>query len=247
MDFGLSGPIPKDILVLLGVTFLSYALGAFASTRPLIDLLQLGPGVLRGFLWQLVTYPAASSYDQGALGFLITLWMILVFGKQVFGFVGRKAFWRHFVISALVAGVIAVLVERVMALAGSTSPFVPFTLMQGRAFILAFLITGFATLYGNATIYFMFVLPLKASWFIGLEILLAFLLFLSYQDFAGFIGICAAVGASYMLFSGRGPMRFFHETRLRIERRILERKLRKMRGKGGDGDGGGLVQGPWVN
>lgn len=249
VDFGLSGPIPPDILLLMGLTFFSFTLGAFRLTEVAVYLAQLTPRIWTdGFLWQLVTFPFATSYGVGALGLIIGLWMILMFGKQVFFFVGRRVFWRYFFITALVAGMAATITQVLLGLLGLGGAVpVPFALMNGQFFILTFLISGFAALYGHATIYLMFVLPVKASWFVGIEIAFAFLAFLGYHDFAGFIGLCAGVAASYMQFSGRGPARFLHEMRMRLERRWLEYKLRQLKKKGGGSGDGGVIQGPWIN
>ena len=55
---GLAGPVPKDIWVLIGVLFVTFSLQFFQSTAWLPALLRLTPAVwMRGFLWQLVTYP----------------------------------------------------------------------------------------------------------------------------------------------------------------------------------------------
>ncbi|MEO1366210.1 MAG: hypothetical protein AAFX50_03460, partial [Acidobacteriota bacterium] len=177
---------------------------------------------------------------------IIGLWMMLMFGKQVFFFVGRKAFWRYFFITALVGAMAAVLTQVILAAVGLGGAVPrPFVLINGQFFIWTFLISGFAALYGHATVLLMFVLPVKAKWFIGIEIAFAFLAFLSYHDFAGFVGACAAIGAAYLQFSGIGPGRFLHETRLRVQRKWFEYKLRQLKNKGGgDGD---VVQGPWVH
>ena len=260
IDFGLSGPIPKDIIFLLAATFGSYTLGAFASTRGLMDLLRLTPALWQnGHVWQIVTYPFITPYG-GAFGLILSLWMILAFGKQVFFFVGRKAFWRHLFVTTISGAAVAVLVRMVLVALGWATPgVVPFSLMQGATMLLAFLFTGFAALYANATIHLMFVLPIKAVYFVPIEIFLAFLGFLAYQDLAGFLGLTAAIGVSYFVFSGRSPKRTLHELKLRLQRKIYERRLRKLRAqgtkggskgggpKGGNGEGGGVVQGPWVN
>ncbi len=246
IDFGLDGPIPRDLLILMACLFITYSFSAFQSTRELVAAARLSRSIWQeGFFWQLVTYPFAADYGH-PLGLILSLWMVLIFGKQVYYFVGRKAFWKTFFSSTMVAAGVAVVVQYLMDWAGMAPTFfLPFGMMQGQLIVLTVLITGFATLYGHATVYLMFVLPVKASWFIGLEILFAFLAFLSSKDLAGFIGICAAVTVAYFLFSGVSPRRFLHEIRLRIQRKLIEAKLRKMRK--GKGDGSGVVKGPWVH
>ncbi|MEM1178502.1 MAG: hypothetical protein AAGM22_09165 [Acidobacteriota bacterium] len=245
-DFGLSGPIPPDILLLMGLTFLSYTLGAFQSTAQFIAAIQLTPRLWTdGFLWQLVTYPFGTGYG-GPLSLILGLWMILMFGKPVFFFVGRKAFWRYFFITALVGAMAAVLTQVLLAAVGLGNIVPqPFVLINGQFLIWTFLISAFAALYGHATVLLMFILPVRASWFVAIELAFAFLAFLSYHDFAGFIGCCAAIGASYLQFAGISPGRFLHEIRLRIQRKWFEHRLRQLKKKG-DGDGD-VVQGPWVH
>lgn len=254
VDFGLGGPVPRDLLVLMGLLFLTFSLSAFATTSRLVEVLRLSPELWRqGFLWQLVTYPFVEVYaNSSALWLLISLWMIYAVGKQVFFFVGRKAFWRHFFTTTLVAGAVAAVVQIALGALGWSHPMVlPFGLMTGFSVVLTFLFTGFAVLYSHATIYLMFVLPIRAGWFVGIEALLIFLGFLGTRDFAGFVGLVTVLAVSYFLFSGRSPKRFVHELRLRITRKILEAKLRRLNskggGRGGSGGGNDVVRGPWVN
>lgn len=264
ISFGM-GPVPKDLVVLLGVLFATYTLWAFDATRGLVALLQLSPDVWQvGFLWQLVTYPFAESFN--GIWFLLIAFMVLQFGGQVFRFLGRKAFWRLLLTASVAGGLAAVVTQLLVDLAGLRSPFLarPFLMMQGAEMVLAILVAAFATLFGSATIYFFFVLPMQARWFLGLEVLLAFIAFLATKDFGGFVGITTAVVVTYFLVSGRGFGRWLRETRLRLERRVLEAKLKRMHSKpkkggsgGGSGtsggssgssDGGGNVhQGPWIH
>lgn len=243
IDFGLEGPIPRDILLLLGALFVTFSLDALVPGG--IGFLRLTPDIwLSGALWQLITYPLAAVYGS-ALGLIISLWVILVFGKQVFFFVGRKAFWRTFFSATVIGGVVAVLVQVILGFTGlATTQFLPFGMMAGQFAVMTVLITGFATLYGNATIYLFFVLPVPARYFIGIEILFAFLSFLASKDFAGFMGVCATVAAAYFLFSGVRPSRLLHEMKLRVLQKWLRFKLKRSRKGSGSGD---VVQGPWVN
>ena len=53
-----SGPIPRDLWILLGVLFATFSLQFFSSTALLPALLRLTPlAWQRGFVWQLATYP----------------------------------------------------------------------------------------------------------------------------------------------------------------------------------------------
>ena len=68
---GLTGPIPTDLWILLGTVLFTLTLGSFDATRGVIEWFRLTPWVwLRGFLWQLATYPFVG---EGGFLFLLTL------------------------------------------------------------------------------------------------------------------------------------------------------------------------------
>ncbi len=260
---GAAGPPPRDLVIILATLFVTFSMRAFEGTRLLPALLELTPLVwARGFVWQVATYPFVGG---GAISiwFLLELLILFWFGRDVYRYLGRKAFWSLIVWSAATAGVVAVLVDWASALAGA-SPLASFQLMQGQRVLMAIFITAFACAYRNATIYLFFVLPVQARWFIAIEILLAFMGFLGTKDLAGFVGICTAVGMTWAMLSG-GLMTNLRRMRLRLQhywyrgRLAAERKKRGMRvvrgGKGRPGNGsdeggskgGGPRQGPWVH
>ena len=140
------------------------------------------------------------------------------------------------------AGVAAVVVRGIGMLAGFPSPFA-FTLMQGQYMLITLMIAAFATLNGNATIMLFFVIPIRARWFLGLEVLFAFMGFLNTKDFAGFVGLCTAVFLTWALLEPGGPRRGLSTLRLRMRRFIIEKRLARLKEKrrfdvidGGDGD-----------
>jgi hypothetical protein len=227
---GLGGRPPTDIVVLVAVEFVVFTCRFFAPTEIIPALLELSPAVWRaGFVWQLATYPFAG---YGAPGFwiLIEFLMLYWFGKGVFEQLGRRLFWRTLAWGALPAGVVAVLVEWA---GGFARPGLAFNLIQGQRVLLVVLIAAFATINRRATIY-LIILPIQARWFLGLEILLGFMGFLGTHDFGGFLGICAAVGMTYLyLVTGGGRRGMFREARLRIERRWIEQRLARQRRKRG--------------
>ena len=248
---GAAGPPPPDLLVLIGVLFVSYSLQYFAPFEPLMGMLRLSRDVWQlGFLWQLATYPFVASLGFG-LFFLLELLIIFWFGRDVYRYLGRSRFWQLLAWGAGTASVVAVAVQLLLDLAGAGVS-TAFVLMQGQTMVLTILIAAFATLYGNATIFLFFVLPIKARWFLGLEIVLAFMGFLTSKDLAGFLGICAAVGLVYQTLTGGGLWRVLREWRLRIERKVLEARLERMKSKRGmkivkpppDDD---EPRGPWIN
>lgn len=254
------GPPPRDVTALLVVLFVNYSLSFFSGLRTLPELLQLTPGVWRsGFLWQLATYPFAADFDfvtlraigrsaSSPLWFLLSLLMIYWFGSDVYRYLGRRRFWTLLAWAAGSASVAAVAVHVVLSQVGWTDAYA-FSLMQGQRVLLAIFIAGFAVAYGNATVYFMFILPVRARWFLPLTLLFAFMGFLTTKDFPGFLGICVAVGVVYQTLTGR-LFKLTREWRLRAERKVLEARLKRMQKRRGlrvvkppDDE----PRGPWVH
>ena len=251
------GRPPRDLIALLAVVFVTFSLQFFAGTAIVPALLRLTPAVWRsGFLWQLVTYPFAG-YGPPSVWFLLELLMLFWFGRDVRYQLGRRHFWRLLLTGALAAALVAVAVQ---LLAGSLFAgdlgFVPFGLMQGQRMLLAMLVAAFATTNRDATVLLFFVLPVRAFWFLPIEILIAFIGFLATHDLAGFLGVTAAVGFVYLSLTRRGARRGLRDLRLRTERWWIERRLARLRRKRGlrviDGDKrgdkrGGRSGGSWTH
>ncbi len=206
---GLTGPVPNDLWLLLGIVFASFSLRFFDAAAWLPAALRLTPELWqRGFLWQAVTYPFVGSGTPG-FWFVIELLILLLFGRDVFFRLGRRGFWTLLVKAALISALVAVAVAALVAAFGGTPSPNRFVLMQGQHFLITVLIAAFATLNANATILLFFVLPIQARWFLLLEIVFAFMGFLGTGDLAGFLGLCAGVGGGVWLTGGAagGPWR----------------------------------------
>ncbi len=240
--FGLSGPVPRDLWWLLGTVFATFSLQFFSATAVVPALLRLTDAVWRnGFLWQLLTYPFIGTGRPG-IWFVLELLILFLFGREIYYRLGRRNFWKLLVWVAGIAAVAAVGAELVYRAAGGGSESA-FGLMQGQRMLLSILVAAFATLYGQATILLFFVLPIQARWFLLLELVFAFLGFLATHDLAGFVGICVAVGTTY-LFLSPGPVRSkLRELWLRIQEKWFrarlarakqKRGLRVVRGEGAD-------------
>lgn len=253
---GLSGPFPRDLLLLAGILLLTVTLSAFASTRFIPLLLTITPLVWqRGFLWQLVTYPFVETGGP-SLWFVLTLVMLFLWGRDVYWGLGRRHFWRMLLFAGIGAGIVATLVDMATTLSGWTPPN-RFVMMQGWT-ILAVLLAAWARAHRGATVLFMFVLPIEASYYVILELLLAFLGFLGTRDVAGFVGICTSIGLGWLYVdrSGRIGLRRkdFREYRLRLERWWIQQKLNRAKKKRGfrvipgerDSRSGGRKD-PWVH
>ncbi|MFQ5528539.1 MAG: hypothetical protein ACE5GX_20075 [Thermoanaerobaculia bacterium] len=235
---GLSGPVPRDIWVLLGIVFLTFSLRFFATTAAIPALLELTPSVWQqGFLWQLATYPFVGTGAPG-IWFVLELLILFLFARTVFYQMGPKKFWRMLIQVGVLAGLAAMLVDILgTAVAGGRPWLLPFALLQGQRTLLAVLVALFAVLNRNATILLFFVLPIQAKWFLLLEIVFAFLGFLSTKDLPGFVGICVAVGYVVWYFGrGRGAGLFggaFKEIWLRIQARWFRFRLSRLKQKRG--------------
>lgn len=262
---GDGSPPPRDILVLIGVLFVTFTLRHFNSTALLPALLELTPLVWRSFfLWQVVTYPFVG-FGAPGIWFLLELLILFWFGRDVFRYLRRERFWRLLAWACIPAALAAVAVDALGALGGDggagLASLGTFQLMQGQRMLLTVMIAAFAMLYGEATILLFFVLPVKARYFIVLELLFAFMAFLGSRDVAGFVGICVAVAMTYQLLSPGGLRRLLRTVWLRFQHTRYESKLRKVRnrrglrgidgGRSGKGPSGGSGasggSGPWVH
>jgi hypothetical protein len=224
-------PVPKDLVGILVALFVTFSLQFFESTAIIPALLRLTPAVFKGFVWQIGTYPFIG-WGLSGIWFLIELLILFWFGRDVFWRLGRQRFWLLIVRGAVGAALIAVVVQLVQTMAGGGAAGIAvFQLMQGQRVVLAIVIAAFATLWGEATILLFFVLPVKARWFLWLEILFAFIGFLDSKDFAGFCGISVAVFLTYTGLKAGGAGRVLHNWRKRVEAFILERRLDRLRRK----------------
>ena len=254
LSFGLGGPggpPPRDLLLILGTLFVTFSLQFFAATAMVPALLRLTPLVWRaGFAWQLLTYPFIG-YGGPSVWILIELLILFMFGRDAYAGLGRKHFWRLVLITAVVAAGVALLVEGLQEAGGGGLPPPPyFPLLQGQRVLLAILVAAFATANRRATILLFFVLPVEARFFLPLEIVFAFIGYLQTRDLAGFLGICAAVGLTFLYVRDGGFGRGLRQSRLRLERWWLQRRLARSRRRSGmrvvKGSGGGSP-GPWLN
>jgi len=226
------GPAPpRDLLILLGVLFATFSLQFFEGASGILEMLSLNLGIFRGYLWQLVTYPFVATPTSG-FWFLLELLILFWFGKTVFLRLGQRRFWRVLLISAMGASVTAVVVEWIALAVSPTFSHLPFIAMLGQRMVITILIAAFATVLGEATILLFFVLPIKAKWFLWIEILFTFVFyFLPYKDVAGLAGVCVAVFLTYSSLMPGGPRQVLFGWRKRFEEKILRARLDRMRRK----------------
>jgi hypothetical protein len=254
-SFGLGGPAPRDLLILLGILFVTFSLRYFEATAIVPAVLQLTPLVWqRGWVWQLATYPFIAA--PSGFWILVEFLFLYMFGRDVYFGLYRRHFWRLIVWSSIGAAVVAVAVHALIANLAPALETAPFGIMQGQWILLVIFIAAFGTAHRDATVYLFFILPVQARWMLWIEILFAFMAFLFTHDFPGFLGICTAVGLSYLYVRSNGSMRggrrTLRELRLRLERWWIQKKLDRTRRKRGfriiPGDQDRNVRkGPWVN
>lgn len=224
-------PVPRDLIAVLAVLFATFSMQFFDWLAVLPAVLRLTPAVFSGFVWQIATYPFIGWGGSG-LWFLLELLILFWFGRDVFWRLGRQRFWLLVARAAVGAALVAVVVQLIQVLTGSgASGFAAFQLMQGQRILMAIVIAAFATLWGEATILLFFVLPIKARWFLWLEILFAFIGFLESKDFAGFCGISSAVFLTYSGLRPGGGLTLLHSWRKRAEVFILQRRLDRLKKK----------------
>lgn len=230
---GAGGGVPNDVIGLLVLVFVTFSAQFFRASAGILSLFRLTPEVWRfGFLWQLVTYPFIGRGNPD-LWFVVELFVLYLFARDVFYDLGRRVFWKLLVVVGAATGIVAVLVVLVERALLGAYPLSFAVLLQGQTTLLTILVAAFATLNRRATIYLFFVLPIEARWFLPLELLFAFMGFLSTHDLAGFLGLCSAVGLTYLWL---GPRRVRWQPRqawLRLQERWMRWRLGRMRKRRG--------------
>ena len=232
VTFGFSSGYPRDVLALIAVVFITYSMQFFTATAWIVDLMRLTPMVWqKGWLWQLVTYPVAGAGDA-SVWVLLELLFLFFFARDVFARLGRRGFWQMVVTGALAGGLVAILVDYVArwtAKVGEGS----LVLVQGQHMLFVLVIAAFATLYRDATIMLMLIIPVRAKWFLPIEVLIAFIGFLRTHDLAGFLGICAAIAVVWGTLLHGGFRRVGREWWLRAQGWWLRRRMSRLRRKRG--------------
>ncbi len=160
--------IKRIIIACVGVYFLQVLLGAFSPTsfNYLISFASLIPAsVMRGWVWQLVTY---SFLHGGVWHILINMLMLWMFGAQEEQDWGSKKFLEFYLFCVIGAALTTI------AVAYSPIPGVnPGTPTIGASGGVFGVLLAFGMLYGNQEI-LMFPLPfmMKAKYMVGIMILL---------------------------------------------------------------------------
>ena len=244
--FGFASGVPRDVVALLAVVFVTFSLQFFAATAGLVELLRLTPRVwASGFVWQLLTYPLVG-VGAPTIWILLELFVLFWFARDVLWRLGRARFWRLLGWSSLVGGVVAVGVDLLLRVAGWV-PESSLVILQGQRMLLALVTAAFAVLFRDAQILLFFVLPLPARWLLALELLIAFIAFLASHDLAGLLGLYAAVAVAWGLVRRGGLRGGLREAWLQGQQWWLRQRMARLRRKRGFRVVEDRPKGPWLH
>ena len=167
------------VISMLGTTILN-----FCNLGPLLGWLQfVSADVLRGQVWRIFTYGLV---NPPSLWFVVEMFMIVWFGRELEKFFGRRAFFGLY-------GGLYLLSPLVFALIGVWRP----TLLAGESGGFA-LFLAFATLYPNAVMIFNVLAKWAAAVLFGIYSLIA----ISSRDVTGLISLWtgAAFAVGFVLY-----------------------------------------------
>lgn len=142
------------VLVIIGLNVLVYLGELFFRQWPIAAFLSLFPPlILRGWVWQFVTYMFV--HDPYSFSHIIfNMLALFIFGTQVERYMGSREFILYYLLTGMLAGVFSFLVYW---LSGSMRVF----LMGASGAVFAVQL-AYAVLYPQSIIYIWGILPLKA-------------------------------------------------------------------------------------
>ena len=115
---GLSGPHARDLLLLVGVLFVTFSMQFLPGLAFVPELMRLSSSVWQqGMIWQLVTYPAAG-WGGPSIWFLVGLLIFYMFANDLRWALGRQRFWNLLWMSAGAAALVACVVQVLIQAAG---------------------------------------------------------------------------------------------------------------------------------
>jgi membrane associated rhomboid family serine protease len=207
-------PTIRTLVVGLAVPWLFYVL--VEPARGLMDdYLALGPRVMKGWIWQIVT---ALFVDRSPLGFLnlLGLWFV---GAAVERTLGRRRFLVVFFGPGLAANVAVALLSAWLG---------RWTLYSGFGDSVLGLFVGMAVLYGPAQVRVIGSLVMPARALAALFVGLALVGSAMYGGLPALVGTVVAVCLAYFLCGGRG--RDLREFTSWLQRKITRSRWRVMEG-----------------
>jgi membrane associated rhomboid family serine protease len=207
-------PTIRTLVVALAVPWLFYVL-VKPARGPMDDYLVLGPGVMRGQVWQLIT---ALFVDRNPLAFLnlLGLWFV---GAAIERTLGRRRFLVVFFVPGLAANLVVALLSAWWG---------QWALYSGCGDAVLGLFVGLAVLYGPAQVRVIGTLAMPARALAGIFVGLALVASASYGAWPAVFGTMAAVCLAYYLCGGRG--RDMRDLVSWLQRRTSRRHWRVMEG-----------------
>jgi hypothetical protein len=166
------------VLVYVASMLITTLFMATGVTAPLTWLPYSSGAVLKGEVWRILTYGLV---NPPSLWFVVDMFMIVWFGRELEKFFGRRVFLRFYaglyVLTPLLFTIIGLWLP--MRLSGVTGAFALFI--------------AFATLYPSAA----FFLNLQAKWLAVILVAIYTLMALSGRDLAGLVSLWATVSFAY--------------------------------------------------
>ena len=142
----------KNIIIANLVVFLFMTL--FQTERFFLYYFGLVPQFVwgRGFVWQLFTY----MFIHGSFGHIfMNMFVLWMFGSEIENAWGKREFYKFYFITGIGSGLITLLFSL-----NSTIPVV------GASGAIYAVLVAFAMMYPNRLIYFYFLIPIKAKYFV---------------------------------------------------------------------------------
>lgn len=167
---------------------------SFGTSGPQEFLSLSGNGILRGFLWQIITYPfVMQPFGSLSFGFFIELffsaYVLWAFGGAISGLQGVKPYMRMMAVSALVAalgGLLGMLFSGYDYYIAGPTPLIFSTLLVWSMF------------HPEAELLLFFTIPVLARWLVAGMLGMSILLALSQGHWAALLHYLGACGAAYL-------------------------------------------------
>jgi membrane associated rhomboid family serine protease len=207
-------PTIRALVLAVAVPWLLYIF--VKPLRGLMDAyLALGPGVMRGQVWQVLT---SMFVDRNPLAFLnfLGLWFV---GAAIERTLGRKRFLLVFFVTGLVANLVIALLSAWWGI---------WMLNTGCGDSVLGLFVGLAVLYGPAQVRVIGSLAMPARILAGLFVLMAVLASAANGAWPAMFGTLAAVVTAYLLCGGRGHGA--NDLLSSLRRKLARRRMRVMEG-----------------
>jgi len=183
----------KNIIIANLVVFLFMTL--FQTERFFLYYFGLVPQFVwgRGFVWQLFTY----MFIHGSYGHIfMNMFVLWMFGSEIENAWGKNEFYKFYFITGIGSGLITLLF--------SLNSSIPVVGASGAIYAV---LVAFAMMYPNRLIYFYFLIPIKAKYFVLIMGVITF--FSSFTQGSGGISHLTHLGGiiiGYLYLTRRGPI-----------------------------------------